>query len=695
MIHYVFLRNNHVFLYLNYLFIFSGRFPIRHLKCVSEKTNESGVCMFAFTCARANGTHLGVCVDGFIYGSCCKVDDIPGVPTQNTNAIEDTNDVPGNVDKNHALITKKPLPSSSSLSPAKTTSTTLKWSSTKTTESTTSKSTEQIVPKTEGTTVTHTVPHFQTSQSTLKTTTKTKPTSKPPTKRPVVQSTTPTASTIKLTTFQSILENTTRPTRPSLPDPKPITPRPRPSPSILRTTTQKSIVTSSEPPISIYTLALSSKTPVTARPFNKRPKPSKITSTTSPTSTQKFSSSTTSQTSPSSTEWTKLSSTSTFSSSSPSTSFLSSSSTPISSTTTTTTQRIIPITRFPPRNVTTPSTSTTTDHHLENLIEDTQLFLNNITLEITRRPPGTKRPVMPSSTPEPLDSLIQISNQLMGNLSNNRPVIPEKPQLSTTESVVTFLDNFTKTSSTTQLHNVTLEITRKPISTSTRKPVTKKPIKEPTKRPPTKRPVVPSRRPQLPPIFETKKPTTVPSSTSVTSSSVDFTKKHNSTLAYGSKITTESTISNEIILTPSTAAPPNVTSSIFKFPTSTSHKPSLPIVPMTKPILTTTIVQNLFPSTTTATKNATKFTFTTAGSSIPTTTTTTTTKTTTTTILPPLIFNEVDGETDKETTLQAVPTTLPPGLVTWSSFPTDRFEQINTTKVSGSPSPTTPGKTLF
>ncbi|XP_046682656.1 serine proteinase stubble isoform X2 [Homalodisca vitripennis] len=32
-----------------------------------------GVCMFAFSCAKANGTHLGTCIDRFYFGSCCKV----------------------------------------------------------------------------------------------------------------------------------------------------------------------------------------------------------------------------------------------------------------------------------------------------------------------------------------------------------------------------------------------------------------------------------------------------------------------------------------------------------------------------------------------------------------------------------------------------------------------------------------------
>lgn len=47
---------------------------IRHLPCVSRRSGETGVCMFAFSCAKANGTHLGTCIDRFYFGSCCKLE---------------------------------------------------------------------------------------------------------------------------------------------------------------------------------------------------------------------------------------------------------------------------------------------------------------------------------------------------------------------------------------------------------------------------------------------------------------------------------------------------------------------------------------------------------------------------------------------------------------------------------------------
>lgn len=47
---------------------------IRHLPCVSRKTGEQGICMFAYTCMKSNGTHLGTCIDRFYFGSCCRLE---------------------------------------------------------------------------------------------------------------------------------------------------------------------------------------------------------------------------------------------------------------------------------------------------------------------------------------------------------------------------------------------------------------------------------------------------------------------------------------------------------------------------------------------------------------------------------------------------------------------------------------------
>lgn len=77
-----------------WLFVFTGTGRnIRHLPCVSRRSGETGVCMFAFTCAKANGTHLGTCIDRFYFGSCCKIDDEPDIFPQD-NSIDDRPPLP-------------------------------------------------------------------------------------------------------------------------------------------------------------------------------------------------------------------------------------------------------------------------------------------------------------------------------------------------------------------------------------------------------------------------------------------------------------------------------------------------------------------------------------------------------------------------------------------------------------------------
>ncbi|XP_058448159.1 serine proteinase stubble isoform X3 [Malaya genurostris] len=48
---------------------------LRHLPCVVRSTGDEGICMFAIDCFKANGTHLGVCIDKIFFGSCCQVRD--------------------------------------------------------------------------------------------------------------------------------------------------------------------------------------------------------------------------------------------------------------------------------------------------------------------------------------------------------------------------------------------------------------------------------------------------------------------------------------------------------------------------------------------------------------------------------------------------------------------------------------------
>ncbi|XP_014229984.1 serine proteinase stubble-like [Trichogramma pretiosum] len=73
---------------------------MRHLPCASRSTGEIGACMFATDCARNNGTHLGMCLDYFFIGSCCKIDDkTTTTTTTEGSSIFESNDISGNVDR--------------------------------------------------------------------------------------------------------------------------------------------------------------------------------------------------------------------------------------------------------------------------------------------------------------------------------------------------------------------------------------------------------------------------------------------------------------------------------------------------------------------------------------------------------------------------------------------------------------------
>ncbi len=40
-------------------------------KICSNALGEEGTCMFVWECIKTEGKHLGTCVDGFLFGSCC------------------------------------------------------------------------------------------------------------------------------------------------------------------------------------------------------------------------------------------------------------------------------------------------------------------------------------------------------------------------------------------------------------------------------------------------------------------------------------------------------------------------------------------------------------------------------------------------------------------------------------------------
>ncbi|KAM3955977.1 serine protease notopleural [Aphomia sociella] len=87
---------------------------IRHLPCISRRTGQEGLCMFAIDCLKANGSHLGTCIDRFYFGSCCQIPDKTLLPQIIGNNIEDNTIDSGNFvhpqteDKVQTTISKIP-----------------------------------------------------------------------------------------------------------------------------------------------------------------------------------------------------------------------------------------------------------------------------------------------------------------------------------------------------------------------------------------------------------------------------------------------------------------------------------------------------------------------------------------------------------------------------------------------------------
>ncbi|GBP65007.1 hypothetical protein EVAR_50691_1 [Eumeta japonica] len=87
---------------------------IRHLPCISRRTRQEGVCMFAIDCIKANGTHLGTCIDRFYFGSCCQIPDKTVLPQIIGNNIDDetidSNFVHPQTDKVHNVMPESIFP---------------------------------------------------------------------------------------------------------------------------------------------------------------------------------------------------------------------------------------------------------------------------------------------------------------------------------------------------------------------------------------------------------------------------------------------------------------------------------------------------------------------------------------------------------------------------------------------------------
>ncbi len=56
-----------------------------------ERESDAGVCMFNYECYKQKGTVLGTCIDGFLFGACCRLptpDDIVSSTSAATTTTE-------------------------------------------------------------------------------------------------------------------------------------------------------------------------------------------------------------------------------------------------------------------------------------------------------------------------------------------------------------------------------------------------------------------------------------------------------------------------------------------------------------------------------------------------------------------------------------------------------------------------------
>ncbi|KAJ8955744.1 hypothetical protein NQ318_008616 [Aromia moschata] len=247
---------------------------IRNLPCISRKNNnQHGVCMFAIDCLKANGTHLGTCIDRFYFGSCCHVPPVHDIidntiesdiiPAREPPASQQSQQSLISVSTTANLLTTTPMTSTTQKISTTTLKLDLGQSTTKQPTTAEIKTEQNVVfgekistsrpgsSTVEVTTVPQKLQTFQvvngdpleevTTKSSI-TTASTKPstkltTTRPPTKKPTqTKPTTPKPSTTR-TTVISTVKTTTRPktTRPPVTKPtkttKPPTGKPTPKPA--------------------------------------------------------------------------------------------------------------------------------------------------------------------------------------------------------------------------------------------------------------------------------------------------------------------------------------------------------------------------------------------------------------------------------------------------------------------------------
>ncbi|XP_060532984.1 serine proteinase stubble isoform X2 [Cylas formicarius] len=242
---------------------------IRNLPCVSRKNNAlTGVCMFAIDCLKANGTHLGTCIDRFYFGSCCHVEPHHDIVDNSIDTeIIDVREPPERLHN-----TTLALLGNSSTTSNESTSTQIPFETKKPTFTVSNgiitRINSTVATPGSGTT-TPTPDKLQTFQmvngeaTTLKIpSTTTVKISKPP-KTTAVPSKPSTASRPKPTTAKPSPTSPSKPTKTTKPTPKPT------KPSKTSTTTKKPYTTTSR--------STTSKKPTTTKPTKKYTRPSTIT----------------------------------------------------------------------------------------------------------------------------------------------------------------------------------------------------------------------------------------------------------------------------------------------------------------------------------------------------------------------------------------------------------------------------------
>ena len=105
---------------INLSFILSERaiaskFQIQAKECKIDREGDAGVCMFNYECYKKQGTVLGTCIDGFLFGACCKLP--KNENTISTHANDDDSEHEENIKNESEVSSSDEKISSSSSKP--------------------------------------------------------------------------------------------------------------------------------------------------------------------------------------------------------------------------------------------------------------------------------------------------------------------------------------------------------------------------------------------------------------------------------------------------------------------------------------------------------------------------------------------------------------------------------------------------